>query len=90
MEIKRKVLVVTWQDSRQYDGWRFPSDNEEPTFSLCTAVGFIVKDTTQEIVLCMAESDAGNFLRPLAIPRSSITGIHEIKATAELRVEIAK
>lgn len=67
------LVLVTWQDAETQHGWESVSDAQADTIPNCISVGFVIKQTRNEIVL--AQTLSKNDLNGrITIPRGWIVG----------------
>ncbi len=73
--MKENTLVkVDWIDSSTTRGWHSREDAKNPdhTGIACVSVGFVVRDTKENITVCGTIGQDGDCLDAITIPRGCI------------------
>lgn len=73
---KYPLMVVVWDDAQSDTGWEEPPKTLEP--SLATSVGFMIRQTSEHILLC-GTFDEENTNNRFQIPKAIIKSMKEIK-----------
>jgi len=69
-------VEITWVDSATFDGWQSGPHGARP--SVCTTVGFLVKETKKYVIIAGSISP-NQMMSPLAIPKAVITKRRRLK-----------
>lgn len=73
-----KVVYIEWEDSFGGGNWMTKKQANLPV-AKCVTVGFVVKETKRKIVISSHECDNGDVHGSMAIPKSCIKSIKELK-----------
>jgi hypothetical protein len=78
---KHHAYIVTWNDSATTRGWR--AMDERHRASTITSVGWVFRETKDEITMTCGISDCGNVVDALTIPRTCITKMRKLPQFVE-------
>lgn len=74
------MVEVEWIDSTGRQGWHEPHEDDELlTVMDCLAVGYLVRDKPEGIVVALGIGTFGLHLDSMAIPREAIRAIHRLR-----------
>lgn len=65
-----EIVLVDWVDSAMSSGWR-PRESNFLTPAVCQSVGFVVRQTPTELLLCMSINEE-EWAEMLVIPWANI------------------
>lgn len=76
MQKRKRIVMVSWQDSCEWGGWRDDTKDMKP--SNCTTIGYLRKEYKSHVVIASSASE-GNHCSHMVIPKGCITKITELK-----------
>lgn len=76
---QRKIVFLEWKDSCHNEGWQKERDSLTDRISHCQSVGFLLRSSKKDVLICQSSSDTGNVSETLCIPRSCIEKITYLK-----------
>lgn len=69
----RPLMLVEWVDAAHTDGWVDPDDLDDFGVSLCQCVGFVLRDTDDELLLAQSvDTRHGKVDSMMAIPKVAV------------------
>lgn len=69
----REIRLIKWVDSCASSGWTHPEDVERHGPSMCTTVGFVLREDDKMLVVTTSIDQHDNAMDPLAIPKVAVT-----------------
>ena len=76
--IKRKLVLVNWDDSNVTHGWRL-DDCSEDKVDHCRTVGILIADNEKGMTIALGDSDCGSVMETITIPKGCIIKIKELR-----------
>ena len=67
-----KKINVSWNDSMNFSGWN--SKTEKWKCNVVHTIGFLVEDTSEQIVVCQSYT-ADHYCNVISIPKNSVIDI---------------
>ena len=75
---RRQMVVVEWQDSTSFNGWRDVGEVAELTASRIESLGFRQRDRDGCIVLAGSVSDIAHYARVEMIPKGCVKSVRRL------------
>ena len=73
------VVQVAWEDAATDGGWRTTADYRKSGLVHCLSVGWLTKNTRNEIQLVQSLADTGKVGDPITIPKSWMLSYRVLK-----------
>lgn len=78
-----EIRMVHWIDAAHTDGWTDPDDLEDFGVSECCIVGFVLRETGQEILIAQSlDMRHGRVDAVMAIPQAAVTRSQTLQEAA--------